>query len=79
MVGQPFLGDLEPNFPQLLRYMNTEEFPPRELMEYFKTPDVKKTLRTVRWGLGTRAVVNGALKKNVEDHQWISRSLKMIP
>lgn len=28
-------------------YMNTEEFPPRELMEYFKTPDVKKTLRTV--------------------------------
>jgi len=28
-------------------YMNTEEFPPRELMEYFKTADVKKTLRTV--------------------------------
>lgn len=26
--------------------MNTEEFPPRELMEYFKTADVKKTLRT---------------------------------
>ncbi|CAJ1380886.1 unnamed protein product [Effrenium voratum] len=28
-------------------YMVSEEFPPRELMEYFKTPDVKKTLRTV--------------------------------
>lgn len=35
----------------VLRYMNTEEFPPRELTEYFKTPDVKKTLRPGGWGL----------------------------
>ncbi|CAE7558503.1 PDE9A [Symbiodinium natans] len=28
-------------------YMSMDEFPPNELLEYFKTPDVKKSLRTV--------------------------------
>lgn len=28
-------------------YMTMDEFPPNELLEYFKTPDVKKSLRTV--------------------------------
>ena len=81
--GRPFVDELGPVFWQL-RYMNTEEFPPRELMEYFKPPDVKKTLRTLGpLGMGPWNKGCGEWRTffslNVKDHHWISRSLKMIP
>ena len=44
-----------------------------------QNPRCEKDTQDRSMGPWNKAVVNGALKKNVEDHQWISRSLKMIP